>query len=61
VPDNSNAVSQNLDGHVFRFVGKAPGFDLELRFRNGNSLNRAEILKALKAAFDAVKNETVDI
>ena len=61
VPDNSNAVGQNPDAHVFRFVGKAPGFDLELRFRNGNNLNRAEILKALKAAFDAVKNETVDV
>lgn len=60
-PVSTNGVAQNADGYTFRFTGKSPGFDLELRFRDGSNGNRAEILKALKTAFDAVKNETVDI
>lgn len=57
----SNGTGYNADGYTFRFAGKSPSFELELRFRDGNNGNRAEILKALKTAFDAVKNETVDI
>ena len=49
------------EGYTFRFSGKAPDFALEVRFKTGEGRSRAEVLKALKAAFDAVKNEAVDI
>ena len=48
-------------GYMFRYSGKDPDFKLEVRFANDGGRNRAEILKALKAAFDAVKNESVDL
>jgi ParB family transcriptional regulator, chromosome partitioning protein len=53
VPDES--------GYTFRFSGKNPDFKLEVRFADHEGRSRAEILKALKAAFDAVKNESVDL
>ena len=48
----------NGEGYCFSYTGKDPAFELELRF-SGQTRSRAEILRALKAAFDAVKNETV--
>jgi ParB family chromosome partitioning protein len=50
----------NGHGYSFTFTGKDPAFELELRFK-GESRTRAEILRALKAAFDAVKNETASL
>jgi ParB family chromosome partitioning protein len=47
----------NGDGYSFTYTGKDPAFELELRFK-GENRTRAEILRALKAAFDAVKNES---
>ena len=50
-----------LDGYTFRYSGKTPNFTLEIRFASVDDRNRPEVLKALKAAFDAVKNEAVDL
>ena len=49
------------DGYTFRYSGKNPNFALEIRFSSVDDRNRPEVLKALKAAFDAVKNEAVDL
>lgn len=51
----------NTDGYSFRYSSKNPLFDLTLSFKEGESRSRAEILRALKAAFDAVKNETASL
>ena len=48
-------------GYSFTYSGKNPAFDLTLNFKEGDSRSRAEILRALKAAFDAVKNETAPL
>ena len=49
------------DGFSFKYSGKNPSFDLVLSFNESESRSRAEILRALKAAFDAVKNETAKL
>jgi ParB family chromosome partitioning protein len=49
------------DGYTFLYRGKNPNFTLEIRFASVDDRNRPEVLKALKAAFDAVKNEAVDL
>ncbi len=49
------------DGYTFRYSAKNPNFTLEIRFASIDDRNRPEVLKALKAAFDAVKNEAVDL
>jgi ParB family transcriptional regulator, chromosome partitioning protein len=49
------------NGYVFRFAGKQPDFTMELHFADERCGSRAEVLKALKAAFDAVKSEIVDL
>ena len=49
------------DGYSFKYSGKNPSFDLVLSFSDGAARSRAEILRALKAAFDAVKNETAKL
>jgi len=43
-------------GYVFAYSGTAPTFELKLRFERSESASRGEILRALKQAFDAVKN-----
>lgn len=48
-------------GYKFSFDGTQPNFRLELQFSDRSAASRAEILKALKSAFDAVKSESVDI
>ncbi|MDI1243394.1 MAG: ParB/RepB/Spo0J family partition protein [bacterium] len=53
--------ASNTDGYSFRYSGKNPSFDLTLSFKEGESRSRAEILRALKSAFDAVKNETASL
>jgi len=56
-----SAVNQHSSGgYSFKYSGKNPSFDLTLNFK-GDSRSRAEILRALKAAFDAVKNETASL
>jgi len=49
------------EGYSFKYSGKSPAFDLILSFPDNESRSRAEILRALKAAFDAVKNETAKL
>lgn len=49
------------DVYTFRYSGKDPNFALEIRFANSEDRSRPEVLKALKAAFEAVKNESVDL
>lgn len=48
-------------GYSFNYTGKDPAFDLSLNFKGEETRSRAEILRALKAAFDAVKNETAKL
>lgn len=55
------AQHSSLGGYSFKYSGKNPSFDLTLNFKDGDSRSRAEILRALKAAFDAVKNETASL
>ncbi|MFL6467397.1 MAG: ParB/RepB/Spo0J family partition protein [Pyrinomonadaceae bacterium] len=43
-------------GYVFAFSGTDPKFELAVRFERPESASRGEILRALKQAFDAVKN-----
>lgn len=50
-----------LGGFTFKFDGKDPEFSLELHFAGKSNGNRAEILKALKTAFEAVKNNTAEV
>lgn len=50
-----------LGGFTFKFDGKDPEFSLELHFAGISNGNRAEILKALKTAFEAVKNNTAEV
>lgn len=57
----NNGTNPNGNGYTFQFEGKRPDFRLELHFADNFNGGRAEILKALKAAFEAVKNESVDI
>jgi ParB family chromosome partitioning protein len=45
------------NGYNFKFSGKDPAFELTVTFANNESPSRAEILRALKQAFDAVKND----
>lgn len=47
------------DDKTFRFSGK--GFKLELRFERAEIKSRAEILRALKTVFDAVKTEKAEL
>ena len=61
VPTSRTQSTSNGDGYTFRFDGRNPNFKLELHFSSDESRNRAEVLKALKAAFDAVKSEAVDL
>lgn len=48
-------------GYSFIFKGKNPDFELNLAFAEDGTRSRPEILRALKAAFDAVKNETAEL
>lgn len=53
--------SADEENYVFSFAGSEPAFKLSLRFSGRNSVNRADILRALKSAFDAVKQESTDV
>ncbi len=56
-----NGTDIKPDGYVFYFAGDEPQFKLSLKFLNQDSATRSEILRSLKQAFDAVKNESVDV
>lgn len=62
-PNAKTAASRasNGIGYSFTFAGKDPAFELVLNFKGDEKRSRAEILRALKAAFDAVKNETASL
>jgi len=53
-PDTSSSSTKT-------FVFSGNDFELEVRFRKGGTRSRAEILRALKTVFDAVKAEKADI
>jgi ParB family chromosome partitioning protein len=57
----STPTQSNGKGYVFKYSGKSPAFDLDLSFADSDPKSRAEILRALKTAFDAVKNETTSL
>lgn len=44
-------------GYVFSYTGENPAFKLNLAFPGKDSAGRGEILRALKQAFDVVKND----
>lgn len=46
---------------TFHFECKEPHFSLQLNFGEREKFSRGEVLKALKLAFDAVKNEDVRV
>lgn len=56
-----SAINDNGNGYTFKFEGKKPDFTLQLHFTDSSQRGRAEVLKALKAAFEAVKNESVEL
>jgi ParB family transcriptional regulator, chromosome partitioning protein len=59
---SENDTSRLIRGeYTFRFESTKPKSILELHFADGRNGTRSEILRALKAAFEAVKNETVDL
>lgn len=61
-PKHPHAPNTNgAGGYTFRYEGKQPDFSLQIHFADEQNRSRPEILKALKAAFEAVKNETVDV
>lgn len=49
------------NGYIFKFTGKKPDFSLKLHFADKSNGNRGEVLRALKAAFDSVKNEATEL
>jgi hypothetical protein len=47
------------NGYTFVYTGHEPDFKLVMTFDQMESASRGEILRALKQAFDSVKNESV--
>lgn len=47
--------------NVFTYSGSDPDFQLSLSFASGEPISRADVLRALKNAFEAVKSEGTDI
>jgi ParB family chromosome partitioning protein len=45
------------NGFAFTYSGRDPNFELKLTFENQESAGRGEILRALKQAFDSVKEK----
>jgi ParB family chromosome partitioning protein len=45
------------NGFAFKYSGENPSFELTLRFEHPESASKGEILRALKQAFDSVKND----
>lgn len=48
--------SANPDTHSFKYSAFDDSFEIEVRFRDGSGIGNANVLKALKEAFDAVKD-----
>lgn len=61
VSQQENGSQPAPDGFTFRYNGSNPAYNLALTFPGEDSAGRGEILRALKHAFDAVKNETAEI
>lgn len=57
-PSATSSEPPATGGYTFKYSGKDPVFELILSFEGADRRSRAEVLRALKAAFDAVKNET---
>ncbi|MBX3245015.1 MAG: ParB/RepB/Spo0J family partition protein [Acidobacteria bacterium] len=66
--DRSSALKNGSDAvlsgktdaeNVFKYEGSGPKFDLYIEFGSGKSPSRSDVLRALKQAFDAVKQEKV--
>jgi ParB family transcriptional regulator, chromosome partitioning protein len=56
--DKTVKTNKSADGFVFRYSGKNPDFDLDLKFAGQETAGRAEILRALKQTFDSVKKDS---
>lgn len=52
------AASSVSDGFAFTYAGANPAFELTLKFEHPETAGRGEILRALKQAFDSVKNDS---
>jgi hypothetical protein len=48
--------SAKPDTHSFKYSAFDDSFEIEVRFREGSGTGNASVLKALKEAFDAVKD-----
>lgn len=57
-PRASKGARSTTEGYVFSFSGTNPNFSLDLTFPGQESVGRGEILRALKQAFEVVKNES---
>ena len=61
-PSQASKVPSAADsGYIFSFKGERPDFNLEIRFEDKYNGSRAEVLRALKTVFDAVKSESIDV
>jgi ParB family chromosome partitioning protein len=60
---SSNTLTSAAEPHpnTFAYTSAAGDFEIEIRFKRADSLNRRGVLKALKLTFDDVKNETSEI
>lgn len=56
----SNAREKHVD-HIFRYEPDNKEFNLRIEFKDKSINSKKGVLKALKQAFDAVKNEVADI
>jgi ParB family chromosome partitioning protein len=50
-----------LKGSRFQYEPDGAGFSIEVRFEEGDDLNKRSVLQALKQAFEDVKNDVVKI
>ncbi|PYS98048.1 MAG: hypothetical protein DMF63_17495 [Acidobacteria bacterium] len=50
-----------LKGSRFQYAPDGAGFAVEVRFEEGDDLNKRSVLQALKQAFEDVKNDAVEI
>lgn len=59
---NGNEIGAEFEPrYVFKYVGDESEFELAIHFHGRDTVNRSEVLRALKSAFDAVKNESAEI
>ncbi len=62
---NVNTANQNRphsdDSQIFSYNSTDQDFELELRFGESQIVNKTTVLKALKEAFESIKNGSVDV